>query len=209
MKTVTAKELKELDPKQFKKEYDDWSLHAADWDWTDWAQDARKEDMKVDGIHVESLYWQVSFSQGDGASFDGSVSIYDWMNAVMADEEFTYAEKYPALYIAAKQDGSFMRIRTGNRGQYLHIEMRENWQGTRAEGIFKGLDDASWEELVEDQASDACLDEDIRLHCERHMQDFYRTLRDEYLHLTSEQSFIESCECNEVTFEIEGEECEI
>ena len=209
MKEVTAKELQTLDPKRFKKEYADWSLHAADWDWTDFEQDERKKLMELDGIHVQSLYWQVSFCQGDGASFDGSVSIYDWMNAVMADEEFTYAEKYPALYIAAKQDGSFMRVRTANRGMYLHIEMRENWQGTRAEGIFAGLDDASWEELVEDQASDACIDEDIRIHCQNHMNDFYRTLRDEYEHLTSEQSFIEHCECNEVTFEIEGETCEI
>jgi hypothetical protein len=29
----------------------------------------------------------------------------------------------------------------------------------------------------------------------------YRELRDEYEHLTSEESFIESCECNEITFE--------
>jgi hypothetical protein len=131
------------------------------------------------------------------------------MLGVKADEELTYAEKYPALFCAAKQDGSFMRVRTGNRGVYLHIDMRENWQGTRAEGIFTGLDDATWEELVEGQASDACLDEDLRLHCENHMNDFYRTLRDEYEHVTSEESFIESCECNEVTFEIEGETCEI
>lgn len=205
MKELTAQELKELDPRRFKKEYEDWSVHAADWDWTDSTQDNLKKDMELEGIHVKSLYWQVSFCQGDGASFDGSVSIYDWMNAVMADEEFTYAEKYPALYIAAKQDGSFMRIRTANRGMYLHIELRENWQGTRAEGIFTGLDDASWEELVEDQASDACIDEDIRLHCERHMKDFYRTLADEYLYLTSEEAFIESCDCNGVTFELEEE----
>jgi len=209
LREVTAQELKELDPKRFKKEYDDWSVHAADWDWTDFLQDERKKLMGLDGIHVDSLYWQVSFCQGDGASFDGFVNIRDWMNAVEADEEFTYAEKYPALYLAAKQDGSFMRIRTGGRGMHFQIDLRENWEGTRAEGIFTGLDDASWEELVMSQASDACLDEDIRLHLESHMNAFYSDLRDEYLHHTSEESFIESCECNEVTFEIEGEECEV
>jgi hypothetical protein len=36
----------------------------------------------------------------------------------------------------------------------------------------------------------------------------YRDLRNEYEHLTSEESFIESCECNDVTFETEDEECE-
>ena len=209
MKEVTAQELKKIDPRRFKKEYADWSMHAADWDWTDFEQDECKKELALEGIHVDSLYWQVQFCQGDGASFDGFVNIRDWMNAVMADEEFTYAEKYPALYIAAKQDGSFMRVRTGNRGVYLHIDMRENWQGTRAEGIFTGLDDATWEELVEGQASDACLDEDIRLHCQNRMNEFYRTLRGEYEHLTSEESFIESCDCNGVTFEIEEEEHEV
>jgi hypothetical protein len=34
----------------------------------------------------------------------------------------------------------------------------------------------------------------------------YRDLRDDYEHMTSEESFIESCECNDITFEIE--ECE-
>lgn len=205
MREVTAQELKALDPRRFKKEYEDWSLHAADWNWTDSAQDDCKAQLKADGIHADSLYWQVSFSQGDGAAFDGFVKICEWMEAVKADAEFTYAEKYPALYLASKQDGSFMRIRTGNRGMYMNIDLRENWQGTRAEGIFTGLDDASWEELVEGQASDACIDEDIRLHCERHMKDFYRTLADEYLYLTSEEAFIESCDCNGVTFELEEE----
>ena len=209
MKEVTAQELKKIDPRRFKKEYADWSMHAADWDWTDFEQDECKKELALEGIHVDSLYWQVAFSQGDGASFDGFVNIRDWMLGVKADEELTYAEKYPALFCAAKQDGSFMRVRTSNRGVYLHIDMRENWQGTRAEGIFTGLDDATWEELVEGQASDACLDEDIRLHCQNRMNEFYRTLRGEYEHLTSEESFIESCDCNGVTFEIEEEEHEV
>jgi hypothetical protein len=209
LKEVTAQELKKIDPRRFKKEYADWSMHAADWDWTDFEQDECKKELALEGIHVDSLYWQVAFSQGDGASFDGFVNIRDWMLGVKADEELTYAEKYPALFCAAKQDGSFMRVRTSNRGVYLHIDMRENWQGTRAEGIFTGLDDATWEELVEGQASDACLDEDIRLHCQNRMNEFYRTLRGEYEHLTSEESFIESCDCNGVTFEIEEEEHEV
>lgn len=202
MPTYTPEELRTLHPKRFRKEYEDWALHAADFDWTDYAQDECKKDLEMYGIHADNLYWQVSYSQGDGASFDGFVNIRDWMNAVYADAEFTFAEKYPALFIACKQDGSFIRVRTGNRGTNMILDLRENWRGTRAEGIFTGLDDATWDELVEDQVTDADLEAEIRKDCEARMYDFYRTLRDEYEHLTSEDAFVESCICNGVTFEV-------
>lgn len=209
MPTYTPEELRTLHPRRFKKEYEDWALHAADWNWTDCEQDECKKDLALYGIHADSLYWNIAYSQGDGASFDGFVNIHDWMNAVYADAEFTYAEKYPALYLACKQDGSFIRVRTGNRGMHMGFDFRENWQGTRAEGIFTGLDDSAWEELIEDQVTDADLEAEIRKDCEARMYDFYRTLRDEYEHLTSEEAFIESCECNGITFELEEEEHEV
>lgn len=205
MPTYTPEELRTLHPKRFKKEYEDWALHAADWDWTDFEQDECKKDLALYGIHADSLYWSVAYSQGDGASFDGFVNIRDWMNAVYADAELTYAEKYPALYLACKQDGSFIRVLTGNRGLHMGFDFRENWQGTRAEGIFTGLDDATWEELIEDQVTDADLEAEIRKDCESRMYDFYRTLRDEYENITSEDAFVEACECNGITFEVEDD----
>jgi hypothetical protein len=71
------------------------------------------------------------------------------------------------------------------------------------------LDKDTWVELVEDQSGSLDVEAEIKSTCERFMSEMYYKLRDEYEHLTSEESFIESCECNEITFEIEGEECEV
>ena len=51
------------------------------------------------------------------------------------------------------------------------------------------------------------IDSVLQAYVDNISHQLYRDLRDEYEHLTSEESFIESCECNDVTFEIEGEEC--
>jgi len=117
-------------------------------------------------------------------------------------------EQYQALYLACKQDGSYVTLRTG-RGMYMHFNMNESLWGTEPCGIFSGLDKDAWVELVEEQGSAASLEDEIKSTCERFMSAMYDTLRDEYEHVTSAESFIDSCECNGVDFEIEGEECEV
>lgn len=204
MRDVTAKELKELDPRRFKEEYYKWQEYAADYDWADWIKDNYTADMRVEGIKVDNFYWDISYSQGDGANFDGHAVVHEWMEA-----NPQYAEQYPALYLACKQDGSYVSVRTGNRGHNMHFNLNESWWGTDPCGIFHMLDKDTWVELVDDQAGFLDVEAEIRSTCERFMQDMYYKLRDEYEHITSEESFIESCECNEVTFEIEGEECEV
>jgi hypothetical protein len=79
---------------------------------------------------------------------------------------------------------------------------------TYPEGVFKMLDEDTWHELVNDQYDSAGLEDEIKSMCERFMQDMYDRLRDEYENITSEDAFVESCECNEVTFELE-ETCEV
>ena len=204
MRDVTAKELKELDPRRFKEEYYKWQEYAADYDWADWIKDNYTADMRVEGIKIDNFYWDISYSQGDGANFDGHAVVHEWMEA-----NPQYAEQYPALYLACKQDGSYVSVRTGNRGHNMHFNLNESWWGTDPCGIFHMLDKDTWVELVDDQAGFLDVEAEIRSTCERFMQDMYYKLRDEYEHITSEESFIESCECNEVTFEIEGEECEV
>lgn len=204
MKTVTAQELKELDPKRFEKEYYAWMEYAPHRDWADWIKEDYTSQMRVEGIKVDNFYWEVSYSQGDGANFDGHVLVHEWMEA-----NPQYMEQYQALYLACKQDGSYVSVRTDSRGYNMHFNLNESWFGTEPNGIFNGLDKDTWWELVVEQSDAANVENEIRSTCERFMSAMYHTLRDEYEHITSEESFIESCECNEVTFELEGEECEI
>lgn len=173
-------------------------------DWADWIKENFEAEMKCVGIHVDNFWWDVSYSQGDGANFDGYIQISEWMEA-----NPQYAEQYQALYLACKQDGSYITVRTGNRGHNMHFNLNESWWGTDSEGIFTGLDKDTWVELVEDQVSSASIEDEIRSTCERFMKDLYYKLRDEYEDITSEEAFIESCNCNGITFEVEGEECEV
>jgi hypothetical protein len=204
LKDVTATELKELDPKRFKKEYEAWMEYAPQNDWADWIKEDYESTMRGEGIKVDNFYWDIGYSQSDGASFDGHVVIHEWMEV-----NSQYAEQYPALYLACKQDGSYVSARTGNRGQYVHFNLNESWWGTDPCGIFHMLDKDTWVELVENQSGSMDVETEIKSTCERFMSEMYYKLRDEYEHITSEESFIDSCECNEVTFEIEGEECEV
>jgi hypothetical protein len=204
LKEITAQELKELDPKRFKKEYYAWMEYAPHNDWAEWIKEDFDAEMRGEGIKVDNFYWDIGYSQSDGASFDGHVVIHEWMDA-----NPQYAEQYPALYLACKQDGSYVSARTGNRGQYVHFNLNESWWGTDPCGIFHMLDKDTWVELVDDQSGSLDVEAEIKSTCERFMSDMYYKLRDEYEHVTSEEMFIESCDCNGVTFEIEGEECEV
>ena len=199
MKTVTAQELKELDPKRFEKEYYAWQEYAVYDDWAEWIKEDYESAMKCEGIKVDNFEWDISYSQGDGAAFNGHVVVHEWMAA-----NPQYMEQYQALYLACKQDGSYVTLRTG-RGMYMHANMNESWFGTEPCGIFNGLDKDTWWELVVEQSDAASVEDEIRSTCERFMSEMYYKLRGEYEHITSEESFIESCECNEITFELEEE----
>lgn len=201
MPTYTPEELRSQHPKRFAKEYNAWLEYTADYDWADYIKEDFESQMQVQGIHVDRFTWDIGYSQSDGAAFDGHVTVYQWMEA-----NPQYIERYPALYLACKADGSYMTLRVANRGMYMHTNMTEYLWETQPEGVFGMLDDEAWTELVVTQWDEAGLEEEIKSTCERFMQDMYDKLRDEYENITSEDAFVASCECNDITFELDTEE---
>lgn len=175
-------------------------------DWADWIKEDFEAEMKCVGIKVDRFVWSISYSQGDGAAFEGRVNAADWMGATKSNEEQTFAERYPALYLACKQDGSYLSVRNANRGFYAYVNIEEALWGTEPCGIFTNLDKDAWDELVDAQFNAASLEEEVRTVCERFMKDMYYKLRDEYEAITSEDAFVESCDCNGITFEVDTED---
>lgn len=201
MTNLTAKELQAADPKRFQREYLKWTEYAADYDWHEYVEEVFKRDMADKGISVSRIYFSISYSQGDYASFEGGISVDEWM------AHKGYDETYPALYLAAKDYCEFAQVSTRNRGGGSLVNLDGNLAGnTYPTGIFKGLDQEAWDELVYEQFSAAGLEDEMQSDVDAISRQLYRDLREEYEHLTSEESFIESCECNDVTFELE--ECE-
>jgi len=200
MSHVTAKELQTLNPKRFQKEYSEWTNYAVGWDWWDCVYEGFMEDVRPFGVTIgpNQIHFSLGYSQSDYASFTGRIDIADYMQAKGWDVE------YPALYLAVSDCGDYATVSDPRSCS------RVNYDGgcignTYPAGIFKSLDQEAWDDLVEEQYHAASLEDELQSYVDEICNDLYRTLRDEYEHLTNEKSFIESCECNEVTFEIETE----
>jgi hypothetical protein len=115
-------------------------------------------------------------------------------------------EQYLALYLAAKDDGSYIRISTSHHGNMWTGDNNMWGNQTAPSGVFKDLPQTDWEDLVDAQIGEAGIEDEVLKWCQDLAHDLYVSLRDEYEYRTSEESFIESCECNEITFEIDLEE---
>lgn len=198
MKTLTAKELQAQDPKRFQKEYSEWREYALDYDWWEYTEEGFKPDASAMGVDVTRICFNLSYGQGDYASFEGQIHVAEWMEAK------GYDETYPALYLSVNDYGEHATVSDRSGRGSARVSFDGNCAGnTHAAGVFKYLDDETWDELVYEQYRAAGLEDEMQSTVDELCRQLYRDLRDEYEHLTSEESFIQSCECNDVTFEIE------
>ena len=175
-----------------------------------------KEQLKPGGVDVERISFRLSYGQGDYATFTGYINVAEWMAAhkdgPQNDNTQTYAEKYPALYLALQDYGDRVAVETNHRscGASVFMDYYGLYGNTSPSGIFQHLDQEAWDELVQEQLDAADLERELQAYVDDISHQLYRDLRDECEHLTSEESFIESCECNDVTFEIEeSESCDM
>lgn len=200
MKQITVNELQSQHPKRFASEYQKWYEYGPHDDWWEYIEDRFKEDMDAEGVYVKRIQFSLSYSQGDYAGFEGEIRVAKFMKLKGYDVE------YPALYLAVKEYGDMAGVSDG----YRRGSGRVNWNAdfflaSTPSGVFSGLDTDAWDSLVDEQHSAAGLEDEMQSYVDDKCYDLYRELQREYEHLTSEESFIESCECNEITFEIEDE----
>ena len=196
---VTAKELKELDPKLFEKEYYEWQEYAGDY-FAEGVQEGFTEDMAKFGLRVDDIEYSGFYHQGSFARFTGRINIAEWMEAVGG-----MSVQYPALYLGVKDDGSYARVTTLHR-MGMTIDIEEWAHDAAPSGVFSGLDQEAWSELVEEQGRDADLERELEKWCEDMAGELYKTLETAYEWAVSEEQFLESCEANETMFEVEEEE---
>lgn len=206
--TITAAELRQRDPRRFEKEYYAWLQYAFAHDWLDYVYDDFIADCEKEGITVgpQSIQFSVGHCQSDYASFEGSVAIDEHMRRTGADQE------YPALLLDAEDYRGYARWKHGYRHRGSgSVDLDYVPGNCYPSGVFADLPSEAWDELVEEQwgAYVDRLEGELTERFKDLEHELYQRLSDEYDHLSSEDSFVESCECNEVTFEIEEEEDEI
>lgn len=214
MREVTAKELSELDPKRFEKEYHSWVEHHW-WEGTETISDYIKNVMSpLDwDIDPKDVSWSGFWSQGDGLAFDGKMSLSAFM------ERRGYKESHYALWLDIESFGdSLIRVERGGygRGNYFVTEAGlddysdNDFSYGEPAGIYENLPQEAWEELLQlqyDEIMDEILDEAHKEAVE-HARQMYKALDADYEYSTSEEQFIESCEWNEITFTVEEDEHE-
>ena len=196
---MNVTELKELHPKRFEEEYAEWCAYAADDDWWEYVQDWFKERHAQQGVTVHSIQFSL-YGQGLGAAFNGSVAVTQFM------EHAGLHEKYLPLYMACKDDGSYCRVRAARNCSNISVYFAGAPGDTAPSGVFADLDADAWAELVSQQFDESELEDAVKEFCRDICHELHTDLEKEYDHITSEEAFIESCEANEVTFEIETEE---
>lgn len=207
-KQVTAEELQTADPRRFEKEYSKW----VEWQWDDMGY---VEDIQAQfharyapmGIDITDLHYSLGYCQSDFASFDGRVNIAEWMKVVpTCPDGPTYAERYPALYLAWQGDGGYMTIYGAANRRGWRADYQDDLVSNIAPcGIFANMPEEDWEALLIEQISEADLEREVLEYCKAIGRELYDSLVDSYESVTSEDAFIESCEAYEVTFEIELE----
>jgi len=207
---VNVAELEAKYPKRFQREYWKWHEHAAVYKWWDGTYDHFKEEAKAYGFEVEDITFSGFGSRGDGAAWIGKVDVVEFLKAKNLDTE----PMWFALMELARLGWIDDKASVAHSWRYSYTTQVHDFsvyatlddEFPMATGVFAGTSPKALmgafggAKLVED------LVDLIDAAVEDFAKNIYRALVKEYEHLTSEESFRESCECNDVTFEVnEGE----
>ena len=197
---LTALELRDRDEHQFYKEYYDWCGYALDYEWWDYIEEGFKNKCTPMGIDVTRIFFTGFYSQGDHAGFEGRVDLSRYMKYYKMDEE------YPALFAALCEDGGYIDVTHGHRWYGMEFDLREGTYYVPPCNVFQDLEEETWNALISEQWADSRLSDLVTETCTDLGHDLWGELEKDYASLTSEEAFIESCECNNVKFEYEGAE---
>lgn len=164
--------------------------------------------MAAVGVRVDRIAFSLSYSQSDYATFEGRVNVSMWMEHQKYDTDRTYAEAFPALFVAVEQDGSYALVNAFRRTR-PYIDYQSYTEHTVPDGLFQHLDEQAWDDLIGAQEQEATLEDSVSNWVRAQCEALYVDLRKEYESISDENSFIDACEANEVMFEIEEEEDEV
>lgn len=186
-------ELKETDPKRFEREYWSWVEHECDYEWWDSVEENFKERMKEFGLDVYKIAFSLSYSQGDYATFEGYIAIDELLEKlypeqIVLTQEFRDWGREPVEY---------------RRSGTPYIALRWYPGNTCPSGLFKDLDQDAWSALTEQAADDFDLERTVNDWLAAQASELYDDLQKEYEYLTSEEQYIEYCECNDIAFDDE------
>lgn len=199
---------KDLNNKAKEKAYQKW-LNNALWDdwWDSVFEDAKEEGGKV-GFCINEIFFSGFWSQGDGASWNGIVSLTDWIaseHCLLGDRE--------KLFIRCGIDNetvnNMVRMSAANRS-YCHsntMKLSDGIEFWEFDEVFKdgplaGMHCSDfYSEMTE---MENAINNEILGSARAYADEIYNRLEKEYYCLTSKEVFEQKCEDYDYEFDEEG-----
>lgn len=194
--------LREHYPQRFQQEYWDWVSNHFSYDWWDYVYEDFSNRMAEKGVRVEDITFSLSYSQGDGAAFGGTINIAEFM------EHTGMVDELAPLYLDMKNYGAYAVV-SSRRGNYSYVSSVEYAPGNcNPSGIYSELPQEVWDELVAQQYEQSDIEKRMDEFVRDASDDLYNELEKEYEYLSSEEQFIEWAKCDDVMFDVEEIEYE-
>ena len=180
--------------------YRDWLVDHIDW-W-DCVEENFKSDMAAIGIHVDKIHFRGFWSQGDGACFDGKVD--DWALFLTtigySDAALIYAaENFDWEFTCQHTHYMYSHHKSVSYGGEINLpdNVDDHYYADRY--CEWGPDDIRTATLMTNLSEYApmSLQEEFMTVFENHMLDLYKQLYEEYEHLTSDASVLDSLDAND------------
>jgi hypothetical protein len=198
-----------------------WFSESLDHEWWEHIYEHAKAGGPERGFEIEDIRFSGFWSQGDGASWTGSVNIKEFLDYHLKEDNPDFGRYFVLqALIAENQDWVALRTNVNRRGfHYVHDNMMylesisysnlecldaDDEERLQEEGplqraniyqLYKGAD---IDHLIDD------LETWILVEAQAYARQIYDDLESEHEHLTSEESLIEAAESNGWMFDEDG-----
>jgi hypothetical protein len=217
---MKIKELKECHPRVFQRLYDEWYPHANYYDWWDGTIEDAVTQGEERGFNIStnnsgrtSFYFSGFCSQGDGASWEGTIDVPKWVEWAKANGDAPFTDMQ-LLWMQEAWRNDFLgtSLSVTTSGNYSHsntmsldydLDCTEGYTDEVTEGVFKGMDAETFTRMFRGMLN---IEEEALKAARAYADEYYKILEEEYDYLTSEECFIEQMQ--DIEYDEEGEEIE-
>jgi len=197
----------ELDDQAKDKAREWWRDGALDYEWWDFLEEQFKEDGEKKGFDIDKMYFSGFASQGDGASWEGSVDLLKLIHSEGAEKQFPSFVKL--MEEMGGEDYEDYHLNITHSGHYYHSNTMHG-DDIRAPSVDNYEDADDWSEDEVDKFDEALEREVEELNewgleqARYYAQDYYQALEKEYDWLMADENVDENIMVNEYEFNEDG-----
>ena len=177
--------------------------------WDDYVIEDAKEQGRLRGFEIDEIYYSGFWSQGDGASWTGTINLTKFLEWEEQQEK-PLLNDYQRVLLGAGAKYAFSLV-VEVRGRYSHSHTMLLSTGMNADGVpaelpdgpYAGMRGEDYEELLAENADE--IDVILLSAARDYADEIYKDLEAAYEYECSEEHFKEMAECNEWEFNEEGE----